>query len=83
MDVSVKQAEPMQYPDLELVQISNPKTWTFRMGDEPEILIVIDSGHEGMVHYFWEDAFQTEPRLSGLLTRTKEEVEEKFKIKLN
>jgi hypothetical protein len=79
MNIELTQKEPM---DLKLAQINNPKVWTFRLADEPEILIVIDSSHEGMVHYFWEDAFQTEPRLGGITTCTKEDLESKHEIKL-
>lgn len=83
MELNEKAAKPIDVENkLKLEPINNPKVWTFQLAEEPEILVVIESGHKDKVHYFWEDAYGIEPWRNGMNSIDRAELEAKFEIKL-
>ena len=65
-----------------LLTTDNKTYWKFAIEGEPEILHIVKSGHEDEFFYFYEDAYELEPYLSGIKSDLKFKIEQKFNIKI-
>lgn len=53
---------------------------SFDVKDEPERLHIVKSGFDNMYFVFWENAYETEPGMSGISFMNKEQILSKFDL---
>lgn len=66
--------------EIQLHEISPSVIKTFQLGDDPELIHIVKSGFENMWFVFGEDAYQTEPFLSGIQFLSEQDISEKYGI---
>lgn len=67
---------------MNLKPIGPAKTWRFVLDGEPQILVIVDSSHDDLYYYFWEDAHMIDPWKGGIKSADRESLYDMFKIKL-
>jgi hypothetical protein len=65
---------------LEWIEIKGAEYRRFQWGTEPELIHIIKTGFEDRYMVIWEDAYEL--HLGNVDFLSKQEIEEKFKIKL-
>jgi hypothetical protein len=72
--------EETPYAKLQWEEIKGAEYRRFQWGNEPELIHIIKTGFEDRYMVIWEDAYEL--HLGNVDHLSKQEIEEKFKIKL-